>query len=69
MAAQSSNGLTTKDLSVLQEQMDAEYRANRKASSYAQSISDPSLQGLASQLAQHHKQRFDAMYNFLNSQQ
>lgn len=57
--------LTSKDLSILQVQMDAEFRANRKASAYANTLSDPALQGLASTLAQHHKTRFDALYSFL----
>jgi len=62
-------GLTSKDLTVLQEQMDAEYRANRKASAYAQTMSDPALRGLASTLAQHHRARFDALYSFLGGKQ
>ncbi|MDR1570884.1 MAG: hypothetical protein LBS72_10440 [Oscillospiraceae bacterium] len=66
---QSNANLTSKDLTVLQEQMDAEFRANRKASAYAQTISDPALKGLASTLAQHHRTRFDALYSFLGGKQ
>ncbi|MDR1598811.1 MAG: hypothetical protein LBS11_02895 [Oscillospiraceae bacterium] len=62
---QANGGLTSKDLSVLQDQMDAEYRANRKASTYAKTLQDPALQGIANTLAQHHRARFDALYNFL----
>lgn len=69
MQGNSGNALTTKDLSVLQDQLDAEYRANRKASIYAQTMTDPQLKGLANTLAQHHRTRFDALYNFLGSHQ
>ena len=63
----SKSGLTSKDVSVLQEQMDAEFRANRKAYAYSQSLSDPALKGLASTIANNHKMRFDALYSFLGS--
>ena len=69
MQGNSGNSITTKDLSVLQDQLDAEYRANRKAAIYAQTMTDPQLKGLANTLAQHHKTRFDALYNYLNGQQ
>ncbi|MDR2505701.1 MAG: hypothetical protein LBD16_06305 [Oscillospiraceae bacterium] len=64
MQAQKSS-LTSKDLNVLQEQMDAEFRANRKAYSYSQTLTDPALKGLASTIANNHKMRFDALYSFL----
>lgn len=68
MQGNSGNSITTKDLSVLQDQLDAEYRANRKAAIYAQTMTDPQLKGLANTLAQHHKARFDAMFSYLNGQ-
>ncbi|GHV28438.1 hypothetical protein FACS18948_7240 [Clostridia bacterium] len=57
--------ITSKELTVIQEQMDAEFRANRKAAAYARSLSDPQLAGFANTLAQHHKARFDALYSFI----
>jgi len=61
--------ITSKELALLQDQMEAEYHANRKSSIYAQTMNDPNLKSLASTLAQHHRTRFDALYNFLNGMQ
>ena len=39
----------------------------KKAEFYAGSFSDPQLQAVANQLATDHRQRFDRMFNYLNS--
>jgi len=63
------SGLTSKDVTVLQAQMDEEFRANRKAYAYSQTLSDPALKGLASTVANNHKMRFDALYSYLGGNQ
>ena len=40
-----------------------------KAAAYAESLQDPQLRALAGTLAAHHKQRYEALFNFLNGQQ
>lgn len=61
--------LTSKDITVLVDQMDAEARLNRKAALYARNVTDPQLKDMANMLAQHHKQCYDALYNYLGTQQ
>lgn len=63
------NGLSTKDLSILEDQLKHEALANQKAAAYAESMQDPQLSALAKTLASHHKNRYESLYNFLNSQQ
>lgn len=63
------NSLSSKDLSTIEDQLNHEALANQKAATYAESIRDPQLKTLASQIASHHKQRYEALYNFLGSQQ
>lgn len=62
------NSLSTKDLSILEDQLKHEALANQKAATYAQFIQDPQIKSLASQLASRHKQRYEALFNFLGSQ-
>lgn len=61
--------LTSKDLGILEDQMQHESLANHKAAAYAASIQDPQLKGLAASLAERHRRRYEAMYNYLNGQQ
>ncbi len=61
--------LSSKDLSILEDQMNHEALANQKAAAYAESIQDPQLKTLANTLAAHHKHRYETMFNYLNSQQ
>lgn len=63
------NGLSSKDLNILEDQLTHEALANQKAAAYAESIQDPQLSALARTLASHHKHRYEMMYNYLNSQQ
>jgi len=63
------NCLSTKDLSILEDQLGHEALANQKAAAYAESMRDPQLKALANMLATHHKHRYETMYNYLNSQQ
>ncbi len=63
------NTLSSKDLSILEDQLNHEALANQKAAAYAESLQDPQLKALANTLAQHHKHRYETMYNYLNGQQ
>ena len=59
--------LQTKSLTILGDQMQHEFVACRKAEFYAANFSDPQLQAVANQLAGDHRQRFDRLFNYLNS--
>ena len=59
--------LQTKSLTILGDQMQHEFVACRKAEFYAANFSDPQLQAVANQLAGGHRQRFDRLFNYLNS--
>lgn len=59
--------IESKNLSLLQEQMYFEALASKKCSLYEQQLSDPLLQQLAGQLAQHHRSRFDSLNSYLSS--
>ena len=59
--------LLSKSLAILGDQMQHEFVACKKAAFYANSFSDPQLQAVANQLATDHRQRFDRLFNYLNS--
>ncbi|MBQ2661257.1 MAG: hypothetical protein IJF80_01235 [Clostridia bacterium] len=59
--------IDTKNLGIIQDQMQHEALAYKKSSLYAESFRDPSLSQIARQTAQHHKQHFDALQSYLNS--
>lgn len=59
--------IQTKSLTILEDQMQHEFLACKKAESYAQAFENPSLRDLASDLAQQHRQRFDRLFGYLNS--
>ena len=63
------NCFTSKDLSILEDQLGHGAMANLKAAAYAESLQDPQLRALANTLAAHHKKRYEAMLCYLNSQQ
>jgi len=62
-----NSAIQSKSLTILGDQMQHEYVACKKAECYAASFTDPQLQTLASQLASDHRQRFDRLFNYLNS--
>lgn len=61
--------LQSKNLTILEDQLNHEALAAKKAAYYAQSITDANLKGMADQLAMHHRQRFDRLLSYLNSHQ
>ncbi len=56
-----------KNLTFLEDTMNLEALACKKCETYAQAFTDPNCKTLANQLSQHHRQRFDALYNYLKS--
>ena len=59
--------IQTKSLTILEDQMQHEFLACKKAEYYAQTFENPTLGNLAGELAQQHRQRFDRLFNYLNS--
>lgn len=56
-----------KNLAYLEDTLNIEALACKKCDMYSQSIQDPNCKNLMTQLAQHHRQRFDALVGYLNS--
>ncbi|MDO4547260.1 MAG: hypothetical protein Q4D04_04100 [Clostridia bacterium] len=59
--------IQTKSLTILEDQMQHEFLACKKAEFYAQTFSNPQFGNLASELAKQHRQRFDRLFNYLNT--
>ena len=59
-------GLTSKDLTVIEDQLTHVAMACRVAANYANQFQNPQLKNVASTVAQHHRQHYDALYTFLN---
>lgn len=62
-----STTIQTKSLTILEDQMQHELLACKKARQYAQSFDNPALKNLADATANHHRERFDRLFNYLNS--
>ncbi len=61
------NTITTKDLTVIEDQLTRLNIACRTATTYANQFTNPALKSMASTVAQHHRQQYDAMFAYLNS--
>ena len=66
MTSQNGCSLSTKDLTVIEDQLTHLATACRVAQGYSTKFQSAQLRGLASTVAQHHRQQFDALYAFLN---
>ena len=66
MPNQSGCALTSKDLSVLEDQLTHMAMSCRVAQHHAEAFQDPALKNLASTVAQHHRQHYEALFAFLN---
>ena len=64
-----SNSINNKDLGVVQDEMYSEALAYKKCSVYADRFGDQTLKSMASAHAEHHRQHFDALQNYLESRQ
>ena len=58
--------LTSKDLTVLEDQLTHMAMSCRAAQNQANQFQDPQLKQLAAQVAQHHRNHYDALCAFLN---
>ena len=67
MQNQQNQCLDTKTLSILKDQMEHEAVACKKYEAYAAQFSDKTLSQHACNLADHHKQHFYNLFQFLNS--
>ncbi|MEA4970910.1 MAG: ferritin-like domain-containing protein [Candidatus Pelethousia sp.] len=68
-ASTSAPKIDTKNLDIIKDQMYHEALAYKKCQVYANSLSEQPLKDMATNFAQHHKQHFDALQNYLNSHQ
>ena len=59
--------LQSKSLSILQDQLTHEFIACKKAERYAETFQNAQLKTLASELANCHKERYNRLFNYLNS--
>ena len=66
MASQCGCSLTSKDLTVIEDQLTHIAMGCRVANNYANQFQNPQLKNMAATVAQHHRQQFDALYAFLN---
>ena len=66
MASQCGCSLTSKDLTVIEDQLTHIAMGCRVANNYANQFQNPQLKNMAATVAQHHRQQFDALCAFLN---
>ena len=59
--------IPAKSLTILEDQLQHEFLACKKACVYAQQMQDAQLRNVATQVANAHCQRFERLYNYLNS--
>lgn len=59
--------IESKNLMILEDQMNHEYLSYKKAEQCARTFSDTALRGVAQTLASRHMARFDRLYQYLNS--
>ncbi len=61
--------IESKNLSLIEDQMNHEALACKKLESYASQFQDAQLKQHAAQLCQHHKAHFNSLYQYLNGHQ
>ena len=59
--------IPAKSLTILEDQLQHDFLACKKARVYAQQVQDAQLRNVATQVANAHCQRFERLYNYLNS--
>ena len=62
-------GIKGGDLTLVQDEMYSEALAYKKCKVYESRFGDPELQSMAASHAEHHRQHFDALQNYLESKQ
>ena len=61
--------IDAKNLAYLDDTMNYEALACKKCEQYETMLTDPQQKNFVHQLAQHHKQHFDTLFNYLQSHQ
>lgn len=61
------DGIKTKSLTILEDQMQHEFLAAKKAEVYSAQFSDQQLSQLATRIAGEHRARYGRLLNYLNS--
>jgi len=69
MNGAAGNSINNTDLTVVQDEMYSEALAYKKCSVYADRFGDQTLKSMATAHAEHHRQHFDALQNYLESRQ
>jgi hypothetical protein len=59
--------IDSKNLSYLEDSLNLESLICKKCETYASQFTDSGCRQLSQTLAQHHRQRFDALYNYLKT--
>lgn len=59
--------IQSKSLTILEDQMNHEFLACKKAEHYASTFEDVQLSELSRQIAACHRQRYDRLFNYLNT--
>ena len=61
--------IESKNLTILEDQLNKELHAYQKCTQYESSFTDSTLQNTVRTLAQHHQSNFNSLLNYLNSHQ
>lgn len=59
--------IESKNLTILEDRLNNEALAAKKSEIYAEYFADPQLKSCAQQIANHHRQNFDALLSYLES--
>ena len=59
--------IKAKSLTILEDQMTHEYLSWKKAEHYAETFQNSTLKTMASDISQCHRQRFNRLFDYLNS--
>ncbi len=68
-STEASANLDAKNLDILKDEMFHEALAYKKCKIYSELLDEQPLKDMACTFAQHHKQHFDALQNYLDSHQ
>lgn len=60
-------GIQSKGLTILEDQLNHEFLAFKKAEAYAETFENMQFKNLAMDLAQQHRQRYNRLFDYLNS--
>ncbi len=67
MATANKTELDSKNLTILEDQLKHEALGNRKCDVYSNLFTDANIKNVVMQIAQHHRQRFENLLQYLES--